>query len=276
MRRLAVCAAVLAMGQSGRDAAPTVELLLQRAGAYVAEFERQFSSVVAVEEYVQEAPAPHSGAALRRELKSDFLLVKLPAEDRWLPFRDVFEVDGKAVRDRQERLTKLFLQPPSTAIEQANRIVEESTRYNLGLERTINVPVFAMLVVRPANQSRFRFSRLQADGKAGPGVWSIDFHEEARPTLIQGRVQKDLFSRGRIWIEAASGRVVKTELVVEANALTATVVAQYRLDPEFGLMVPVEMRETYAVRTSMVPTRGTATYSNFRRFTVRTTETLRQ
>ena len=42
-----------------------------------------------------------------RETKSDYLLVKAPGGERWLPFRDVFEVDGKRVREREERLPRV-------------------------------------------------------------------------------------------------------------------------------------------------------------------------
>ena len=37
----------------------------------------------------------------RRELKSDLLLVKPPRESRYVEYRDVFKVDGAAVRDRR-------------------------------------------------------------------------------------------------------------------------------------------------------------------------------
>ena len=42
------------------------------------------------------------------ELRSDLLFVKPNPSDDWLTFRDVFSVNGRAVRDREERLTKLL------------------------------------------------------------------------------------------------------------------------------------------------------------------------
>mgnify|MGYP003694380831 CR=1 FL=1 len=49
------------------------------------------------------ALSPVRPASRHRELKSDFLLVKVgPLE--WLPFRDVYEVDGTPIRDREGRL----------------------------------------------------------------------------------------------------------------------------------------------------------------------------
>ena len=47
--------------------------------------------------------------ARHRDLRSDFLLVKSPETQALVPFRDVIQVDGIMVRDREARLAKLFL-----------------------------------------------------------------------------------------------------------------------------------------------------------------------
>ena len=169
-----VAAAVLPRAQTAAVALPD---LLARAGAYVTDFDARFSNVVAEEHYEQKTSgnvrAPHGGLApASRLLVSDFLLVKLPSQDVWLPFRDVFEVDGRPVRDRQDRLTKLFLQPAATAVRQAEQIVSESARYNIGVTRNINIPVLALTVLEPAFQPRFEFSHLKEDRKVGPASGS--------------------------------------------------------------------------------------------------------
>jgi len=74
----------------------------------VGEFMTNCSHVVAEERYVQNPTSPRR----RRELRSDFLLVKTPRlVPDWFQFRDMFEVDGQPVRDRDARLSRLFLQP---------------------------------------------------------------------------------------------------------------------------------------------------------------------
>ena len=99
----------------------------------------------------------------------------------WIPFRDVFEVDAQPIRDREQRLARLFLKPSEDSLEQAYRIQDESARYNLGnMRRTINNPVLAMVVVQAEFQNRFRYSLGKMDPKVGPGVWIVDYHEEAR------------------------------------------------------------------------------------------------
>src|SRR4051812_21352046 len=113
---LLVVAASLAVlaAEPARPVDPVMDSVLKRAGLYVLEFERQLSGVVAEEAYLQTSSSG-SGAPVmpggRRELKSDLLMVKPVGTNRYMAFRDVFEVDHRAVRDREDRLMKLFLAP---------------------------------------------------------------------------------------------------------------------------------------------------------------------
>ena len=283
-RRLLGAFAAAATIAAQTPAPVTLPVLLARAGVYVTNFDAGFSHVVAEEHYEQRTSTNrlsgvHGGEQPAvRTLVSDFLLVKLPDQNVWLPFRDVFEVDGKPVRDRQDRLTKLFLQPAATAVQQAEQIVGESSRYNIGVTRNINIPVLALTVLGPLYQPRFEFSHLKEDRKAGSDVWSVEYIERERPTLIRGSGGIDLITQGRLWIEASTGRVVKTELVNRERGMSATITTTYRFDPSFDLAVPVEMHEEYLLPSVGAPTpiTGTATYSNFRRFSVDVDEKIRK
>ena len=104
----AAVAVIVCAAAPSRADEPTLATVMQRAGAYVLEFQRQLCGIVARERYVQKV---ESYLSHRRELVSDLLLVRPVGADRWVQFRDVFEVDGKPVRDRNDRLTKLFLEP---------------------------------------------------------------------------------------------------------------------------------------------------------------------
>src|SRR5260221_6298521 len=147
-----------AIGASVRAEPPDVEALLDKASDYVADYERTFVGVVAEETYRQQVRAAGGRVDVRgfqsditvqrRDLKSDLLLVRAPAGDRWMQFRDVFDVDGKPVRDRGERLAKLFLQPSADAHRQEEDIAAASARYNTGGgNRTGNLPMLALPVV---------------------------------------------------------------------------------------------------------------------------------
>jgi len=273
---------------------PALHDVLERAAGYVRDFQRQLSGVVAEERYVQEVKyilpsyalgaMPRSSGAqdVRRVLMSDLLLVKPAGADRWIQFRDVFEVDGKAVHDRSERLVKLFLEPTGSSARQAEQIVTESARYNIGsVQRTINVPVLALLILDAANQRRFHFERSQ-DRKSklsgepkSPGdsdLWVIEYDEVRSGTLIRTTNDRDLPSRGRFWIEAATGRVIASELVANDPFLRGTIDVTYQIEPSLALSVPVEMRERYELRKDGSKVEGTATYTKFRQFQVKVDE----
>jgi hypothetical protein len=259
-------------------AVDTVEAVVARASVYVEGYQKDFALVVSEERYEQEvrypAPALTRGRDLIQKtvLRSDFLLVRDPG-GMWVPFRDVFERDGVPVRDREERLSQLFLADPGAAFEQARRIVEESARYNLGsLNRNINVPTLALVFLTTAEHGRFEFS----DRGEDDGARVLQFREIGRPTYISTTAGRDLPVSGRYWIDEASGRVERTEVTAADSSLDARIVVTYRPNAEAGLWVPEKMDEVYRQHEDRSEIRGTATYSRFRRFQVKTTEDVAQ
>jgi len=275
--------------------APTLSLLLGRAGWYVDEFIEKFSNVVAEERYLQDSTIPLPtglsvggrgagplasamllGTATHREMRSDFLFVSLQGSFDWLPFRDVFELDAIPIRDREERLTKLFLQPSADSTKQAERIREEAARYNLGnMKRTINNPVLAVAILQGDFQQRFRFTLGKPDPTVGPTVWIIEYKETERPTLIQGKGGIDLFAEGRLWVEAETGRLMKTEMLLIQPLLRGLVTTVFKFDERFGIAVPTEMVEQYITDNGTQVT-AKATYDRFRRFDVSVDEELKK
>jgi hypothetical protein len=159
--RKAVALAALVMVVFPRIVAaqePSLSDVLARTAAYVADFQHRLSGIVAEETYAQDARIPWS---VHRELKSDLLLVRPVGADRYVEYRDVFEVDGSSVRDRQERLTALFIgRSAPSASQQIERIITDSARYNIGnIERTINIPTLPLLFLNRVMQTRFKFTR---------------------------------------------------------------------------------------------------------------------
>jgi hypothetical protein len=267
--------------------APTLTLqdVLQRAVAAAATFEREFAAVVADEHFVQRAQNRIGKDTSRRETRSDFLLVRVSGQDGWRPFRDVYEVDGRPVRDRSERLQNLFIDNPQTAINAANQITTESSRYNIGsVVRTINVPTFGLLLLNPEYLKRFEFRKRSEDRVSGVATWRIDFAERARPTVVRTLNGDDVTLEGSFWIEPGTGRVIKTLVKTAGTPDPGTPYSRIpaltlmRVETTFvpndvlGLWVPATMSE-WAKAEDGYEVEGTATYSQFRRFTVKTTET---
>jgi hypothetical protein len=290
MKKVAVAAiGVVLMCASSSAQEPALDTVLARAGAYVVEFQRQLSGVVAEEQYVQDVRYPLATStrvnpllARHRELKADLLLVKPVGADRWIQFRDVFDVDGKAVRDRNERLMHLFLAPDASSASQVQRIADESSRYNIGnLYRTVNVPVLALVILDPGNQARFRFKRsdhreplLEHGSIKSPDLWVIDYQEVQKQTMIRTTNGRDLSARGRFWIEPATGQVVASELVAEDLTIKGIIDVDYAIEPAMDLLVPVSMRERYDIRHDGSRVDGEASYTRFRRFQVKVDEKL--
>jgi hypothetical protein len=173
------------------------------------------------------------------------------------------------VRDRDERLARLFLGDPATASEQASRIAAESARYNLGeIDRTVNVPTLALLFLTDPLRDGFVFG----DAGRDDGLQVVAYREVRRPTYIATTGGRDLPVSGRFWMDAATGRVERTELRTEDEALEARITVTYRDDPDAQLWVPVRMEERYLRKSDRLETRGVATYARFRRFAISTRE----
>lgn len=263
-----------------------LEVALERTAAYIELFVDRFGNVVSEERYRQEAvPAIRVGQlggrgamasvppTQRRTLRSDFLLVKPEGSLDWYPFRDVYEVDGNVIRDREGRLAKLFLKTEGpVALDQARQIAQESSRYNIGdVIRTINNPVIALAFLERTYQQRFAFTMGKADPTLGPTAWVLEYKETQRPTLIRGEGDSNLPTYGRAWIDIDTGRVLKTEFVIETPAITARVTATFKPDNRLGIDVPFEMIEEYKP-SSGGRISGKATYGRFRQFAVKTEE----
>ena len=215
-----------------------------------------------------------------RQLKSDLLLVKLGQDDWWLQFRDVFEVDRRPVRDRDQRLYKLFVSAKTDARAQADTIQNESARYNLGpVMRTINIPIMALLFFDSTVQTKLKFEQGKAGNvkrfgelAAAEDIWMIEFVETGPGTMVKGANSRDLPSHGRVWLDSSDGRILRTELIVEDTELRALIEVTYRSEKNLQFLVPGEMREIYNVRRSETRIDGRATYGHFRQFSVSTTE----
>jgi len=270
--------------------ARNVRELVARAGRYVLDYGEKMSLVVGVERYTQHARDASSAQPATRTLVSEFALARL--NDDWVGFRDVFEVDGAAVRDRQDRLVTLLLGRSSDRLLQGRQIADESARYNLGpVRRNFNTPTMALFFLQSKNQPRFRFSKDGEDTVDGTRVWRVTYRETDRPTIVRTTTGRDAPVSGMFWIDPVDGRVVRTRLEMgteieradETNdrdgsrapvQMTVAITVNYEPHARFAMLLPSEMRESYEVaparRTTGPATSTTvtcvATYSDFRTF----------
>src|SRR3954462_6396721 len=268
---------------------PVLSAVLSRAATYVEHFADRVSGFVTAESYVQDVippmnrfgsrPAnirPYTGP-LHRELKSDLLLVRPVGSDGWMQFRDVTEVDGKKLKDRNDRLARLFLEPSKSTAAQSRKIMEESSRYNIGdIERNINLPVLALTVLDRRMQPGFQFGLGKRDDKydlpkspsfvAPADAVVVSFVETQIRTMVASPQGKNLASSGHFWMDRDTSRIYMTEIGIEDLWLKAVIYVAYGTVAGLDLPVPIEMHERYENKLNGTRVEGSATYSNFREF----------
>lgn len=260
-----MAATVLLIGALHLEVTGQVPEILVKASQYVATYESALSSVVVEEVYEQSVSSRSARIAggERRRLLSDVLWTPVP-DSGWVAFRDVFEVDGKAVRGRDDRLMRLFIDPPPNAVAQARAIVNEGAAYNIGnLVRTLNVPTMALLYLRHAHQAQSTFTVGNRESIGGVSTRVLEFRERRKPRLVA--TVDDAPASGRFWIEEETGRVLQSEFRVVTGNLEASIKTTYERAAD-GLLVPTIMVERYLTPLQRID--GRAQYSKLRRFTV--------
>jgi hypothetical protein len=236
---------------------PTV-LVRERVAAYVQQFVDNLTNVVAEERYVQE----FRRASDRRRLRSDFLLVKYPGDERrYQTFRDVLEVDGRPVREQQARITQLFLEPFASAVERAGEIEVASFRQSLRRGRLVD-PLQAIAYLQAFYQSQLEFTVAPADRRAGGDMIELTFTQitPAGVSLIP--------FRGKALLVEQTGQVIRTELTAGSGSNVRVTTTEFGFNAALRIDVPVRLRDEMPV-SGGDDFIGTAEYTNFRRFQVR-------
>lgn len=263
------------------EPAPDLQELLARIQAYTDTFFGEFGNCVLEEKYTQRLKGMNSRmqpVLQIRVLRADVLLVWVESAQQWALFRDVYEVDGKDVRERGDRLQRLFLTAPA----ELDAVTAESARYNIGpVRRNINVPTLVLSFLKKENIARFE---LELDGKDKIdrlATFRLDFQEQERPTMIsnQGR---DVFSKGSVWVDPRTGIVRRTRLAVQglgSGEPRAEITVTFKELAASGVAVPADMTERYTFPGShsgalASDISGQAEYTNIRKFRIQTEATV--
>jgi hypothetical protein len=222
---------------------PSLDQILKRAGAYVVQFEKDFSFVVSDEAYEQERVVGTStvaGEREGRETTSRRLRSEMPPES----------APGRTARLRSLR--------------------DVGARFNIGrVYRNFNDPSLVLQFLDPAYQGRFAFRSLGPERVNGLDTWKISFDEKVRPTVVRDEKGEDLSATGTIWIGRSDGAVARTSVSLRhRRSARADLVVDYAHNSKLGMWVPVRMTERYAYLLGPTDERITCTaiYSNFRRF----------
>lgn len=268
-RRTAVLALVTGLTARPVPAQPAdFPDLLERARQQWVAYERALGSVLADEHYRQEAWWRAGRLPVVRTLASELLLFRAPDIDDWVAFREVRTVDGAVPDEPSPSVTATLADGSRSLSERVGHLVRASARYNLGdIERTINTPTFAPIVLRPVHRSRVRFTRQHEAMIGGRRTVVVRFEETARPTVVRGRGTRDVPMRGELWLdlETAEVRQSRLQMTERRTGVAATLEVVYAHAPSLDLWVPATMKEVYVRRGHRVT--ADAVYTNYRRFT---------
>jgi hypothetical protein len=273
---LVVCAVATVARADGEPGA--FAEVMRRVHEYVGVYEdHALSTVIARERYHQQWLASDGSLKGERTLLSDYLVLQLPDED-WVALRDVYEVDGTAVADRATRLDDVFTGPRAGLGTRAMEMAADNAqRFDLGdpYFRTMNLPTFALRVLRAANRRRIVFQNAGEEEVDGVRAWIVAFREAKGPTFSTTTEGKDIPARGRFWVEPDSGAVLRSEMVLGGSRrlpARATITVAYGREPTLPFRIPTGMHERYdnPRRKGADVVVAVATYSDFRRFDWRT------
>jgi hypothetical protein len=248
---------------------PVTARLEDRLRDYIERFEQEAAALVAEERYEQRLTRRlgSSETHTTRTLLSDFILVRPSEAGPWLGFRDVYEVDGEPVRERNTRLLDTLASTAPDSLARAQALTLEAARFNVGPRRTVNAPTMPMQLLDRLHRDRIRVRGGGVDPATGTAV--LRFEERDRPTIVRTPEGGDVFTRGEVTIRLSDAAILSATLryrfprsPVRQEAVT---VIDYAGVEGVTVPVPRTMRETIPMADGSLAT-GEATYTNYRRF----------
>ena len=276
---VAVVAALL--GVASPSAAPGRASLEQLAAAYVDDYQKQLTAIVADEVYRQSIRAQEpadEGAPRVRTTRGEVFFLFAAVEREWMAIRDVREVDGAPVPGGADVRETLRTLPPGRVAE---RMKAFNARYNIGrVVRNINEPTLALLVLDAAHRSRFKFKSGTPQTARGRTLVPLTFRERERPTLIRSQTGAPVYTTGELLVEPGTGRIWHATLDASVDAIKVRLTTEYAWDERLELLLPASFLERYEQGRPPSASRRTrrdpyevieaqGAYTNFRRFEVR-------
>jgi len=242
--------------------------VVAKAAAHIKEYQEALQFVLADETTVQDVFNVRGARVARRETTGEFFLAYVAADGGWLAVRDILTVDGAPV-EPGDNLRQLLSRGSFARI--GRQVADRNARYNLGsIARNFNDPMLALVILDDKHRDRFRFERRRVEpARTGPVV-TVAFAERDRPTLIRGSDGRQIFTKGEMVIDAATGRLRRTVITLKDGATEASLTTTFTENEKLGLWLPASLTERYEHTTSRVRELVVAesSYSNYRRFNV--------
>jgi hypothetical protein len=249
----------------------SVKTLVALATKYVADYQRQFTFVVADERYRQQNDLPNK-APWVRVARGEMFLTYLEADRAWTVVHDITEVDDKPVANHES--VRSLLQMSNTTVQSvARKIFDLNARYNIGgIRRNFNDPMIAMQVFHDRYRDNIQFDLVRSETRDDATLATLRFREKDRPTIVVGTDGTAFPAKGEILMDAVSGAIRHTHFTIENKGLGADLDTNLAYEERLALWVPVLFTERYWAKLGRSGTEVTtcsSEYSNYRRFEVK-------
>ena len=277
MRRVFVLAVSILAGAIALQAAPvpvppapqgnpSVRSLVAAASKYVAKYQQEFAFLIADESYSQ-TRTDAAGKSENRLLRSELFLTYLPADNEWVAVRDVLDVDGRPVANREELRTLLAKGGEIRGL--ISQVIARNSRYNIGsTSRNFNEPTLPLLLIGEKRVNDVKFERKTVERDGATVLATLEFQERGRPTLVRGP-EGSLPASGEIVLEPETGIVRKTTFELSRPGVKVRLTTTYARDPKLGLWLPDVFTERYSSESPITElVLCEARYTNYRRFEV--------
>ena len=219
--------------------------LLARAAEYHASYRARVSGASVEEHYsLTRVVAGRMETPIR--FVSDVVLLNV--NGRITGLRDPFTVDNVRLRERESRIVNLLTEPTLEGWKRAQAYAaEQNFRFLFDLILQLNDPAIALQFISSEMQPKMTFKIEKQEKLDGVPVVRIGFKENAE--VGKGAVLGtggNAVAAGRLWIDPATGAVLKTELWANSPNESVTNTVVYAKGKELDLWLPSKMTENYS------------------------------
>ena len=233
--------AAVALATSIAAQKPAAADVLKTVGDYLTQYALKISGVAAEEQYTQRDPAMN----LTRRLNSDLVWLGFDS-GRIAGFRDVYALDAHQLRPRDDRMLKLLANPSESSQQEARALEREGlSRYLSPNLRAFDQPLQGLEFLRAENHAQSAF---EVEGvKTQDGVQVVTLRWTTKNPAALLPIPEGLSANGRAWVDAATGAVRQTEVVIGDKSLMAKATTKYVHDKKLDLWVPSELIQQFDI-----------------------------
>lgn len=205
---------------------PVPKEMLDRVSAWVETFVAGFNSLAAEETLLQTEWNRKGQPSARRQIVSDYLVLRLPPSGQLREFRDLIRVDDRAIQGFEERQAKWPRLAAASTADEFGRLLQDPAKHRLVGLQFANLP---LLVTRFAERHREKMKFFFAQDTADePSDYTLVGYRQLSGEGLMVVDDRAVMPSGRAWVDADDGHIAR---IIEEFRYKND---QYRVEIEFG------------------------------------------